>query len=615
MIKKKLTILLVSMLIFMAIFTYGAIQYISPSKEGANSQSEFKKEDNLYENVWIENAENNKVKFFFNGESKVLDTKMSLGEKIENTIGDIEVKNGVIEKIVLKPEKIKGKLVEVNKTSLEIEVDQEVCQYPMASNFVVYRKGNQISSAALENLLVGYNNVEYILCNDEICAAIITEDIAVDNIRVILRTQDFKELLHDKVIISCNKEYTVKSGKTVNTYPAGKKITLKITNKLLKKGRAKFSSKEKGAKFTFTSFTRNGANPSYMGSIEISKQDGKLVVVNELPLEEYLYSVVPSEMPTSYGVEALKVQAVCARTYAYKQLLQNNYSQYGAHIDDSVASQVYNNSPADKKSIEAVDATKGQVLQGENEIISAYYFSTSWGCTADAADVWLGETRKEYLDGGLEVVEDSKETIKNDDFSKEEDFIEFMNNTKVKTYDSEFPWYRWSVTLEPKDIRTAIENNLKERFKVNPALIKVKNDNGEFESLPVESIGDVKNITVANRCKSGLINELIVEGSEKTIKIYSEYNIRLLLAPISATIKRHDKSELTNLSMLPSSFFYITKNDKGSFTIRGGGYGHGVGMSQNGAKAMAESGIDYLSILDHYYKGASVVNLYPADSE
>ena len=66
----------------------------------------------------------------------------------------------------------------------------------------------------------------------------------------------------------------------------------------------------------------------------MQKQIG-LLIVNELPLEEYLYAVIPSEMPTYYGLEPLKVQAVCARSYAYKHLVANNLSKYGAHVDDS----------------------------------------------------------------------------------------------------------------------------------------------------------------------------------------------------------------------------------------------------------------------------------------
>lgn len=75
--------------------------------------------------------------------------------------------------------------------------------------------------------------------------------------------------------------------------------------------------------------------PVYSGRLEISREDDGLVLVNELYLEDYLKHVVPSEMPVSYEKEALKAQAVCARTYAYRQIQGNSYKEYGAHVDDS----------------------------------------------------------------------------------------------------------------------------------------------------------------------------------------------------------------------------------------------------------------------------------------
>ena len=75
--------------------------------------------------------------------------------------------------------------------------------------------------------------------------------------------------------------------------------------------------------------------PSYRGSLELEKQQDGIVVINEVLLEEYLYAVVPSEMPSSYPLEALKAQAVCARTYAYAKMLHAGLPADGAHVDDS----------------------------------------------------------------------------------------------------------------------------------------------------------------------------------------------------------------------------------------------------------------------------------------
>ncbi|MBR3771612.1 MAG: SpoIID/LytB domain-containing protein, partial [Clostridium sp.] len=382
---------------------------------------------------------------------------------------------------------------------------------------------------------------------------------------------------------------------------------VKPNSKIMKTGRIVIIPYDEEGKVKLLNVERSCPKPCYRGFIEISKYESKLSVINELSLEEYLYAVIPSEMPTNYGEEALKVQAVCARTYAYKQLLQNNYSNYGAHIDDSVASQVYNNMAEDKESMQAVKDTYGEIMLYQNDIIEAYYFSTSWGCTADAKDVWIGE-KDSYLEGDLQISKDSKETMDDYDFSSEEAFKKFLNSKTITTYDSSFPWYRWKTTISSDKIQASIEKSIEERYEVNPNLILTLSDD-MYISKPISSVGKIEDIEVANRTKNGLINELVIKGSKATIKVCSEYNIRLLLAPLESTIKRCDKSEVDSLNMLPSAFFVVTKN-KDTFTFSGGGYGHGVGMSQNGAKAMTEAGFNYSSILQHYYKGATLENLY-----
>ena len=88
---------------------------------------------------------------------------------------------------------------------------------------------------------------------------------------------------------------------------------------------------------------RSQGTPSYRGKLELVKGEEGILVINEVLLEEYLYAVVPSEMPSSYPLEALKSQAICARTYAYDKMCHAGLARYGAHVDDSSAFQVYNN--------------------------------------------------------------------------------------------------------------------------------------------------------------------------------------------------------------------------------------------------------------------------------
>ena len=333
-------------------------------------------------------------------------------------------------------------------------------------------------------------------------------------------------------------------------------------------------------------------------------------------------------MPTSYGNEALKVQAVCARSYAYKHLLANSLSQYGAHVDDSVSYQVYNNIAENEDSILAVKDTYGQVIEYEGDVITAYYFSTSCGHTTEAASVWANDIKMPYLSGKLILIEEEgeKTEAQNEladqyqDLSSEENFRSFIDAKEIPTYDSTFNWYRWKVTMGIKEIKKVIDNNLAKRYNANPELIMTmtsKAEDGEeavYESIPVDTVGTIVDISVIKREASGIISELLITGSENTIKVRTEYNIRTLLAPTYDIITRQDDSEVEKLSLLPSAFFFFDKKEKSgklsSITLTGGGYGHGVGMSQNGVKALADSGKEYEEIVSYFYEGTEMGFIY-----
>ncbi|MGL4970883.1 MAG: SpoIID/LytB domain-containing protein, partial [Cetobacterium sp.] len=122
--------------------------------------------------------------------------------------------------------------------------------------------------------------------------------------------------------------------------------------------------------------------------VRLAKGGTRLNLINEIDIEDYLLQVVPSEMPKSFGLEALKVQAVAARTYAAKDILRNRYAKLGFHILDSTQSQVYNNLDENELATGAVKSTKGLILVHENKPIDAKYYSTSSGFNSNAHNVW-----------------------------------------------------------------------------------------------------------------------------------------------------------------------------------------------------------------------------------
>ncbi|MBE5968420.1 MAG: SpoIID/LytB domain-containing protein [Lachnospiraceae bacterium] len=574
-------------------------------------------------NVWIEQGEGKKVNAFVNGLKKSFEGKFPLSDEIKNVVGDITVEDQKVVQISVKPDIIEGKVLQSGKDFIEVEGYGKI---PLDQDYKIYKIYGELSMESTNSILVGYNATDFVVSGGKISAALIKESIKAENIRVLIKTTDYTSYYHNEIMLTSEEEFTVQGKKNKKTYAAGETVTITPNYELLSEGRIKIEAATEEGKIQILSIKRLGGNPKYRGTIEIAKDANGLLLVNELPLEEYLYAVIPSEMPTYYGMEPLKVQAVCARSYAYRHLLANSLNQYGAHVDDSVSYQVYNNISENEDSILAVKDTYGQVIKYDGEVITAYYFSTSCGHTTMPEYVWANGQPIPYLKGKLMAVEDSKEVSVQDsirlykDLSKEENFRKFINDKDVETYDSEFDWYRWNTTINIEDIQKNIEEKLPSRYQANSNLVLTMVTPAEdgkeavFESIPVDSIGEIVDISVKKREAGGIITELLVTGSKKTVVVKTEYNIRLILAPTNSKIVRKDLSEVNGLSLLPSAFFIIDKTVEDgklkNITLTGGGYGHGVGMSQNGVKAMADHGQSYETIVSYFYEGTKLGFIY-----
>ena len=589
-------------------------------------------EEIILHNVWLKDGEDSRINTFVHGIDKSFEAKYKLSQNIKNTIADITIENQQVVKILQKPEVIRGKVLQTGKDFIEIEGYGKL---PLEEDYKIYKLYGNLSVEPSNSILVGYENTEFVVSLGRISAALITESIKAQNIRVLLTASGNQSYTHAKVELTASSDFTLSCKDTEKTYQKGEVVTIEPGNALLSQGRITVTTKEEDGRIEIRSIQRADGFPKYRGRIEIAEGEQGLLLVNELPLEEYLYAVIPSEMPTYYGLEALKVQAVCARSYAYKHLLANSLSQYGAHVDDSVAFQVYNNISENEDSILAVKDTYGKVIEYQNEVITAYYFSTSCGHTANAAGVWAGGQDIPYLEGkllyaGMTTDSENVETDANDtqsyleqqytDLSSEENFKSFIEDKNIVTYDSSFNWYRWKVTMKVKEIKKVIDQKLAARYQANPELILTKTGKAEgtgeeiYESIPVDSVGDIVDIKMGKRETSGILSELIIVGSKNTIKVRTEYNIRALLAPVYDTVIRRDESEVNSLTMLPSAFFMMEKKEKNgtlsNITLTGGGYGHGVGMSQNGVKALADTGKDYETILKYFYEGTDLAVIY-----
>lgn len=526
----------------------------------------------------------------------------------ENVMADILIKNGNVQELRLKRDKLSAKILSVSDEVIELEGFGRIT---VADTFRVFQD-EIFTTGSLTDIVVGNNNVSFIVADKEICGAILQGAIQSTNIRVLLNSSGYSDMFHNIVSITSQVDFNVifneKSDNTdsltsgneiIHKYNAGDTLVLDANNEILKYSRIKIVPTDGNSRLKVSSISRNSKNPEYRGNLEISLYEGRLILINEVSVEEYLYSVVPSEMPSSYGVEALKVQAVCARSYAISHMSGSRLAQYGAHVDDSTAYQVYNNTSETENSISAVDATKGMVMNYNNEVINAYFYATSCGSTT-TGNVW-SDTQVPYIEARYLNSEKGMPDLMNNDV-----FTEFIKQ-KPETYDMDSVWYRWNLSLSIDTISNSINNIIYSLYCGNNKQVLTQNSLGEFESKPIYSVGKVIDISVTKREVGGIIDEMIITGDKAKVKVLKQGNIRKLFNPYGNDIVRNDGSVINTFSSLPSAFFSISKGVDGNYyEIYGGGYGHGAGMSQTAVKKMVEKEMNYKDILKFFYPNIEV---------
>lgn len=546
-----------------------------------------------YNNLWFIQNDANGVDALVAGVTRHFACAIDV-EDFANTIGDIVVDKGVITKIVLKKDTISGKVLRVRDDSIDIEGYGRI---QLAKDFKVYDAVAVVDAAKMSDILVGYSLADFAVADGQISAAIIRRKLNADQIRVLIMTTGFTSLYHERISLTCEGDFVISNGIDEELHRSGEIVDIYKDLNIMSEGRVIVRPTNNTDRIKLLSVKKAQGNPLYRGTFEITSCEEGMILLNEVPIEEYLYAVVPSEMPESYGVEALKVQAVCARSYAYRQIMNNSYAKYGAHVDDSVNFQVYNNSAEKPDSTQAVKETYGEVLGIDNSIVSTYYYSTSCGHSS-SNDIW-GASKLEYLPSKL-----INPSHKEYDLSNETDFEQFINSMDQTDYDYGFPYYRWNVDISLMQITDSVNSNIYSRYYASPKAIKTLQDN-KWVSKEIRSVGTVESIEITDRSDSGAAKEMIIKGSEATVKITSEYNIRYLLGTQNCIINVIGGTR--NASMLPSAFFYPQKTE-GGYILYGGGYGHGIGVSQNAVTKMVEDGMNYEEILKYFYQGTHIMS-------
>ena len=273
----------------------------------------------------------------------------------------------------------------------------------------------------------------------------------------------------------------------------------------------------------------------YRGQIDIAchNQNNGLQIVNYIPLEDYIQGVVPNEVPASWPLEALKAQAIAARTFALYKMSGRQGQPYD--LDASTNSQVYRGLDSEKEAANlAVKHTRGLVAVYQGKFIAAFYHSNCGGRTDNIRNVWGSNIK--YLTGSL---------------------CGFCDNN---------PHSQWSFEITKAELGARLRRH----------------------NIPVQ---EMENLAIQGRDSSGRILKIGLDHTDGTESLKASM-FRMIIGP--------DRIRSTN--------FYI--NDQGrKMEFRGQGWGHGVGLCQEGAWGMARAGYRYDEILKHYYIGVKIRRL------
>lgn len=430
------------------------------------------------------------------------------------------------------------------------------------------------------------------------------------NIRVLLYSSDYRSEYHTELKITGNDGEILLNKETLLT--SFEKICekLKESGYFLEQTENGYCLKrEDGGGIAQCSIVRSFGYPVYRGSFYLYPVEEGFVIINELLFEEYLYGVLPSEMPASYETEALKAQAVCARTFACRYLGAPKYPQYDAMLDDSTSCQVYMNLPEQEETSLAVDGTRGILLTYNGAPATTFYYSTSCGLSADVT-TWPDYRKEEYPYLSAHTLDTEHVAVDFCEDAKGEQFLAYLNG-EHECYEENLPWYRWNCTVERADTQLMYER-MAQRYAVKPEMIQ-KYRNGVLVEEAPEPISRVTDIAVLSRNAGGSVAALYVEGTECSYVIYGEYNIRYILCGTQTQVVKQDGTVQTMTTILPSGFFVLEpilySEGNIGYAMSGGGYGHGVGLSQNGANEMAKRGMDYVEILAYYYVGTQLMRM------
>ena len=412
-------------------------------------------------------------------------------------------------------------------------------------------------------------------------------------VRVGIGDNNFKSYDYSQTTLFATAPVTIFDNETeITTIPANKNIHITLTSDMFVistdsvidqvKGPVRFECKEGfiGVK----DLKRAGNQALYRGEINLvkyNKKFGRFHIVDVIEVEDYLKGVVPNEMPVRFGLEALKAQSVAARNY----VLSPRTKAYDAFdVVDSVASQVYFGANSEKElGTQAVEETEGVIALYNWDLILAQYCSTAGGYTESFANAFSDPKTKMFPSVSKPYLLAKPDILSQKPLDLEEEASRFYKSMP-DSYDMKSPYFRWQRVWTKDELQKSLQNNLPIQSATGFVEPAFKN---------TDTLDEIQKIEVKRRGESGKIIELEIITKTQKITVSKELVIRRLFM--------HQEKALPSANLVFEHEFDENENLV-SITAFGGGYGHGVGMSQYGAGFMAtELNMPYEKILKHYY--------------
>jgi len=295
----------------------------------------------------------------------------------------------------------------------------------------------------------------------------------------------------------------------------------------------------------------------------INDSYGTWTLVQKIGFDDYLAGVLPHEIGPNSPLEALKAQAVIARTWGIFNSDRFNMDKY--HLCINTQCQVYKPSKITNKKVQkAIEATSNLILTYGNKPINAFYHGSNGGVSATASESWQIQDYSYFnsiIDGSKSLNKIFKLPL-----TSESDLNNFLDFDKEHFYGSNHSLFRWNKKISNLEIKEKLIKN---------KLIDVKDNVLDLNSIERGSSGRVTKL------------EILTNKANKSIVLVKD-DIRRVL------------------NFIPSNLFTINKLNDDLWLLKGGGFGHGVGLSQSGAIEMAKLGLSYEQILNHYYQDAKL---------